>query len=155
MADKSTKKPTPARLTLATERIEFGLETADGHQVLAWEIGPASMSGAWAREDYRATALEAIQAEMEPAPEPEEGTEAPSDWERMSQQQRREWLFHLWTGSALAGATVALSLDGQPLAIEPETLIGLPQAVLDEAIALAYKHNPNWRPGYERDRDPN
>ncbi len=154
MSDKS-KKATPARLTLATERIEFGLETADGPATLAWEIGPASMAGAWAREDYRTAALASIQAGMEPAEEPAEGEDAPSDWERMSQAERRAWLFHLWTGATLAGATVAATLDGQPVEMEPETLIGLPQAVLEKAVALAYKHNPAWRPGYERDADPN
>lgn len=154
MADK--KQTQPARLTLATERIEFEIETTSGPQTLAWEIGPASMSGAWAREDYRTAALVSIQAGMEPVVEGEEGEEdTRTDWERMSQAQRRAWLFHLWTGATLAGATVSATLDGQPLATDPESLIALPQAILEAAVALAYKHNPAWRPGYDKEQDPN
>ena len=154
MADK--KQTQPARLTLATERIEFEIETTSGPQTLAWEIGPASMSGAWAREDYRTAALVSIQAGMEPVAEGEEGEEGTrTDWERMSQAQRRAWLFHLWTGATLAGATVSATLDGQPLATDPESLIALPQAILEAAVALAYKHNPAWRPGYDKEQDPN
>lgn len=154
MADK--KQTQPARLTLATERIEFEIETTSGPQTLAWEIGPASMSGAWAREDYRTAALVSIQAGMEPVVEGDEGEEdTRTDWERMSQAQRRAWLFHLWTGATLAGATVSATLDGQPLATDPESLIALPQAILEAAVALAYKHNPAWRPGYDKEQDPN
>jgi hypothetical protein len=152
MADKK-KKPAPqfAPFALAHDRIEFEIQTEAGPATLTWEIGPATMTGAWAREDYRTAALAAIQETMD---EPAEDDERP-EWERMNTDQRRRWLFHLWTGSALAGATVAIDVAGEPLPVEPDTLITLPQAILEAAVTLAYKHNPNWRPGYAEDLDPN
>lgn len=144
MPDKSK-----IQIALATEVAEFDL---GGGRTLTWEIGPASMSGAWARDDYILDAVESIRAELGEGAE-----EGATDWDRMDRTQRRRYLFHLNGGGALAGATVSLSLDGEALDVTPAQLIALPQAAIQQALGLAYKHNPNWRPGWasEAETDPN